>query len=102
MIRKTFNNTFVSICRPEDGGVIWTSTEKRFGRIPNTNYAVEAAIYTAQKMGYGSVIVKLKGTNVAGMSGAINAIRQTGMTVDSCFIQNNVPYGGCRPRTIRR
>mmetsp|Transcript_81502 Transcript_81502/g.225743 ORF Transcript_81502/g.225743 Transcript_81502/m.225743 type:complete len:222 (-) Transcript_81502:80-745(-) len=101
-IRKTYNNTHVVLCNSQ-GKVIWTTSEKRYGKmLPNTNYAVEAAIYTAEKLGIQKVTVNLKGPNAGGLQGAIAAIRNTGIDVASCFVSNNIAYGGNRPAGVRR
>uniref|UniRef100_A0A7S2AIY1 Uncharacterized protein n=1 Tax=Alexandrium andersonii TaxID=327968 RepID=A0A7S2AIY1_9DINO len=101
-IRKTFNNTHVNLC-DHTGKVIWTTTEKRYGTMfPNSNYAVEAAIYTAEKLGIKKVYVKLKGPNAYGLTGAIAAIRNMGIDVAGAFVMNNMKYAGWRSPGVRR
>mmetsp|Transcript_64434 Transcript_64434/g.149857 ORF Transcript_64434/g.149857 Transcript_64434/m.149857 type:complete len:226 (-) Transcript_64434:63-740(-) len=101
-IRKTFNNTHVALTK-DKGQMIWCTTEKRYGKtLPNTNYAVEAAVYTAEKLGIQRVIVQLKGPNAAGLQGAIAAVRNTGIDVAACIIHNNIAYGGPRAPGVRR
>merc|ERR1719507_1645917 len=101
-IRKTFNNTHV-VLSDQSGRVIFTTSEKRYGKmLPNTNYAVEAAIFTAEKLEIRSLTVNLKGPNAGGLLGAINAIRNMGIEVKACFISNNIAYGGNRRPGVRR
>mmetsp|Transcript_22097 Transcript_22097/g.58334 ORF Transcript_22097/g.58334 Transcript_22097/m.58334 type:complete len:206 (+) Transcript_22097:92-709(+) len=101
-IKRTYNNTHVALGHPPPkGGVIWCTTEKRYGKLlPNTNYAIEAAIYTAQALGISKVMVQIKGQ--VQIEGALRAIRSMGIDVVGAVIRNTVAYGGSRVSGIRR
>ncbi|CAE8676672.1 unnamed protein product [Polarella glacialis] len=100
-INKMKNNTHVALT-DNKGHVIWGTSEKRYGKLlPNANRAVEAAIFVAEKLNVDNVVLKVKGLPTA-LGSIITTIRGTGMNVSQALVMNNIRYGGCRPKGIRR
>ncbi|CAK0833562.1 unnamed protein product [Prorocentrum cordatum] len=96
IIHKSYNNTHVCLAQRGEK-IIWHTTEKRYGAtLPNTNFAIEAAVYTAGKLGIPRLFVQLMGPNSTAMQSAIMTIRNLGIEVSGCVIRNNIRYGGNR------
>eukprot|EP00931_Biecheleriopsis_adriatica_P044347 TRINITY_DN2536_c0_g1_i1.p1 TRINITY_DN2536_c0_g1~~TRINITY_DN2536_c0_g1_i1.p1 ORF type:complete len:204 (-),score=46.94 TRINITY_DN2536_c0_g1_i1:54-665(-) len=100
-VHKKKNNTHVALTDLK-GEVIWCTGEKRYGKVlPNANRAVEAALFVAEKLGVDTIVLQLKGMPNS-MGSILNTVRSTGIQVSQAYVRNNIAYGGCRPRGVRR
>ncbi|CAK0910173.1 unnamed protein product [Prorocentrum cordatum] len=79
IIYKTFNNIHVRLALRGER-VIWQTMEKLYGAtLPNTNFAIEAALCTAGKLSIPRVFVQLMGPNSTAMQGTIMTIGNLGI-----------------------
>eukprot|EP00401_Gymnodinium_catenatum_P044595 CAMPEP_0117571696 /NCGR_PEP_ID=MMETSP0784-20121206/59906_1 /TAXON_ID=39447 /ORGANISM="" /LENGTH=209 /DNA_ID=CAMNT_0005369907 /DNA_START=21 /DNA_END=650 /DNA_ORIENTATION=+ len=102
VVRQTFNNTHVALC-DSHGLALWCTTEKHFEKkLPNSQCAVESAIFAAKRLGINKIVVRLKGNNPHSMRAALTVIRKSGMGVVAYFVESNLPYGGNRAPGVRR
>ncbi len=100
-IRKTKNNTHVTLIDSEWKIRIFYTTEKRFGKVlPNAQRAVESCLFAAVKIGITHVNVSYLGTIVA-LSSIINVIKASGISVKKACMKDNIRRGGCRQRRPR-
>ena len=106
-IKRSFNNTIVSITDPQGNVIAWQSagTVGFKGSRKSTPFAAqmaaEACAKAAQDHGMRKVAVFVKGPG-SGRETAIRSLQAAGLEVTSIQDKTPTPHNGCRPRKRRR
>src|SRR5438876_11957089 len=106
-IKRTSNNTIVSITDPSGAVIAWASAgQVGFkGSRKSTPFAAqlaaEAAARRAQEHGMRKVDVFVKGPG-SGRETAIRSLQAAGLEILGIMDSTPVPHNGCRPRKRRR
>lgn len=102
-----FNNTHVTITRPNGEVIAWaTSGSAGFrGTRKSTPFAASVAATEAAKkavaLGLKEVSVLVKGPG-SGRDSAIKSLKSGGLEVNSISDVTPIPHNGCRPKKRRR
>ncbi len=106
-ITTGFNNTHVTITRPNGEVVAWaTSGSVGFkGTRKSTPFAASAAAVEVAKkvvsMGIKEVSVFVKGPG-SGRDSAVKSLKSGGLEINSISDVTPIPHNGCRPKKRRR
>ena len=106
-IKRTFNNTIISITDPTGAVISWSSSGQvgYKGSRKSTPFAAqlaaEAAARRAQEHGLKKVDVFVKGPG-SGRETAIRSLQAAGLEVGAISDVTPAPHNGCRPCKPRR
>jgi small subunit ribosomal protein S11 len=106
-IKKTFNNTIVTISDILGNTVCWASSGSSGfkGARKNTPFAAQSAARNAGlkalDLGMEKIEVVIKGRG-NGRETSVRALKSTGLNILSIEDRTSVPHNGCRPPKKRR
>ena len=107
-INASFNNLIITITNNSGDTVAWSSGGKVGFNNAKKKTTPAAAMYVAEDcgkaaVGYGitSLDVFLKGVGI-GRETALRTLVECGLRLTSITDRTSLPFGGCRPKKIRR